>query len=683
MKHKLSLSIFAIATALTMSSCGFISFITNRLTEITISDATTAYQLGDVFYSASALTITGKYSDDTTKEFTLDDVSASLTLNSKLYNIKNAFTRDGDYSFYVTKDNVKSNTITVHVYEETQYVENISVSGETSMYVNNVTTLNLSVSPAHFTVEITATSSDTSIATVNKVKNTEFTVSALDDGEVDITFKALRDESNYVTATHHITIERKEYVDMAYTYEDVKDYNYYNVASFPLNGTPKVLIVPVWFTDSSNYITTNQAKNNVRSDIETAYLGTTSSTGWHSVTTYYKEESSNRLNIQGIVSDWWSCGFSAQEVSNYSNSNSLAIAAAEWYFNNNSSESRTDYDYNNDGYLDAILLIYAAPDLQKVSSFGENMWAYCFWVQDTSYKSVSNPGVNTYFWASYDFMYGSNKAYNRTGTNYCNGDTSHCTIDAHTYIHEMGHVLGLDDYYDYAPSDKLNPAGGFSMQDCNVGGHDAFSLTAFGWTNVYVPDESCELTIADFQSSKQVILLTPSWNSYDSPFDEYVLAELYAPTGLNKLDTDYQYDVTYPRGANDVGIRLWHVDARLVRNGYFTSNAGQYGIRVGMNNTSKLTSDGGRTCDAGAAYQRYNLLQLIRNDTNEDYQTTSTFVGSDLFKQGSSFSMSTFSSQFQDGNKLNNGSALGWEFTVNKILLDDGTYKATLRLTRN
>lgn len=55
-----------------------------------------------------------------------------------------------------------------------------------------------------------------------------------------------------------------------------------------------------------------------------------------------------------------------------------------------------------------------------------------------------------------------------------------------------------------------------------------------------------------------MILLTPKWNEYDSPFDEYLLLELYTPSGINKYHASSLNDL------GKIGIRLWYVDARLI-----------------------------------------------------------------------------------------------------------------------
>ncbi len=482
-----------------------------------------------------------------------------------------------------------------------------------------------------------------------------------------------------------------EKTTIAQTYADYISNNVYSIDGAPTIGECSLLVIPVWLTDSSSYVSTSK-KSNVLSDIETAYFGSTSATGWHSVKSYYEAESKGALTVSGTVSDWYESGLSMSQVGTYgaSETASLVKSASDWYFNQNPGQSRTDFDCDGNGYLDGVMLIYAAPNYQSLNNESyDNLWAYCFWAQQKSHNSVSSPGPNVFFWASYDFMYGSNTASSRTGISYAAGDTSHCNIDAHTYIHEMGHVFGLEDYYDYGSS-RLTPAGSFSMQDYNVGGHDPFSTMAFGWSNPYIPTKSCEITIGAFQSTHEVVLLTPSWNAYDSAFDEYLLLELYTPTGLNEFDSTYRYGNAYPQGPSQVGIRLWHIDARLL---YFSGSwdasidhltsdcayqSTYKGVKLAFSNTYDDESYGSAL---GSDYYNYNILQLIRNDTSETYRPESDFSSDDLFVDGDSFEMSAYASQFVKGTKLNNGSALGWSFSL-AITPNGADSTATINLVK-
>ena len=481
---------------------------------------------------------------------------------------------------------------------------------------------------------------------------------------------------------------------LSYTYTDYTEHSVYAIDNCPLQGSPKLLVFPVWFSDSSSFIAENK-KETVRQDIQKAYFGTNEETGWRSVKTYYEELSGGKLSLTGTVTNWFSVSSSyknyQKEQSGAEATNKLVASLTDQYFANHKEESRSDYDYDNDGYLDGVMLIYAAPDYTNFSDYESkdyyNLWAYCYWLQKEN-TDKSNPIPNVFFWASYDFMYSSSKAKTQTGKEYANGETAYCNIDTHTYIHEMGHVLGLEDYYDYL-GNQYTPAGGFSMQDYNVGSHDPYSVMALGWANPYIPTESMTITLRPFQASRDLILLSPNFNNSNSPFDEYLLLEYYTPTGLNEFDSTYKYG-DYPLGPNASGIRLWHVDARLV---YYASESSTptsrnittdltkgIGITHAMSNSYEYNSSYYDDSDQsdylsplGKGYYDYNLLQLIRNNSKETYRPSSTLSSSDLFIQGDSFSMKSYSLQFVNSTKLNNGYTLGWSFNVKSISSNEAT----------
>ena len=180
------------------------------------------------------------------------------------------------------------------------------------------------------------------------------------------------------------------------------------------------------------------------------------------------------------------------------------------------------------------------------------------------------------------------------------------------------------------------------------------------------------------------------WNGM--PFDEYLLIELFSPTGLNKFDCDYQYSSNSPQGPNTLGIRLWHVDSRLT---YEVSAGGRWGTtsysttltsNVQTSNCTLAFSNtynkSGYGTVLGSSYDNYNLLQLIRNNTSESHKTRSSLSSASLFKQGDSFDMTTYKSQFVKKPYLNSGIDLGWSFSVDSITNENGEMKATITCTK-
>ena len=197
-------------------------------------------------------------------------------------------------------------------------------------------------------------------------------------------------------------------------------------------------------------------------------------------------------------------------------------------------------------------------------------WAYFDKVtKDFDGQNKKEPHASSYSWSSFYF----------TGSRAMNENI----VDANTFIHETGHLFGLDDYYntnsktftyngEYVKetSGIFQPTGFMDMMDYNLGDHCAFSKYILDWVNPYVIDPTCkEITLRSFtRSGDFAIIPAPNWNG--TAFDEYLLLEYFAPEGLNRsynfpsysyFDGDNVERVyTYP---NRHGLRVYHVDARL------------------------------------------------------------------------------------------------------------------------
>lgn len=697
MKRKLFF-IPLLASFFLLNSCGFSIIFTARITSLTISDANDNYVVGDIFDEQNKLSITAKYSDGKVKNLKYGSEELTVNLSYLSNNVKvnqdssKPFSIANQYELVLNSNNIKSNALTINVLKEHVYVSNLFLSGDSEMETWQTISLTAHINPSNYTTNVTYSASNPNLVALTKT-DSGVDVQAQKAGEVDIIVTSYSAKDVEISASHHIKITGSaQSVSMKQTYNDYVKHNVYNLSATPLTGSPKLLVIPVWLTDSNKYITNATNKENVRKDIESAYFGDEDEIGWYSVSSFYKEESQGRLNLTGVVSSWYECDYSTAQVGNGNfATKDLVVDAVNWFFDNNPSEKRSDYDSDNDNVLDGTILIYAAPDHTQ-TGFGEetypNLWAYCFWIQ----KNLGGIYPNAFFWASYDFMYGSTNARARTGSNYYMGDTRHCTVDSHTYTHEMGHMFGLEDYYDY--SGQYSPAGGFSMQDYNIGGHDPYSLLALGWLDAYIPTDSMTLTIRSLTEGHDLILLTPQFNTYLSPFDEYLLLELYTPTVTNRMDSLFEYMSYYPTGSNKAGIRLWHVDARLaVNDGYGTkwslsnsANVNQNRITTAFKNTYYSDDiDAEYLTVLGSSYYDYDILHLIRNNRYYDYKLSkdTTFNSSDLFYTRDSFDMNRYRNQFVKNGKLDSGIDLEWSFVVDSITTDlFGKTTATITLTR-
>lgn len=429
--------------------------------------------------------------------------------------------------------------------------------------------------------------------------------------------------------------------------------------SMPATGTVNLLVIPVTFSD---FRISGTSATNRRNDIQKAFFGNASDTGWQSVKSFYETSSYGALTINGLVSNWYDSPYSSSTfaslqgsgtyASNYDPTWTMLNDAVSWY-KSTTGNNLSSYDTDNDGYIDAVYLIYNNPNASNrvYSSAGQDVyWAYTYWnYNNWGLNNLSSPVGMTYAWSSYDFMY---EGYGSS------------LVDAHTYIHEMGHVFGLDDYYSYTNGD-WGAAGGVDMMDYNIVDHNAYSKYLLGWTNPYVLDNSqnqTTITLNPFESSGDFILVNNGWNG--SAYDEYLAIEFYTPTGLNQKDSSAPYPGNGLQGFTIPGVKVYHVDSRLGRYSYSTNaflgftdtvNTGSTNYPyVAMSNSSGFSQD-----------SNLKLIHLLEAGGVNTFRQFNVATNATLFTQGQTFNPNTtHSTFFSSAGKFNDNTNIGYTFTV-------------------
>ncbi len=473
----------------------------------------------------------------------------------------------------------------------------------------------------------------------------------------------------------------------------------------PSRAKQKMLVLPIWFPDSNEFIAESK-RDNVLEDIATVFMGETSDTGWHSVKSFYEEESGGALTLDFEIAPWQDAPLSYADYGGRSSSREaterLIQNAAESYLTS-AGKTHADFDADGDGFFDGICAVVAAPNyndlmragvIESVSGY-DNLWAYCsdLYYPKPQKANVENPSISNYFWGCYDFMYTKALAASRLGDDtYYYAYSSYKAypdFDSHIYTHEVGHMFGLPDYYDY--SNQYAPTLRCSMQDNNTLTHDPFSKLTLGWADAYIPENDCTITLNDINSGHEVIILTPEWNAYDSPFDEYLVLEVFSGKGMHAYDVAYGYQGT-KIASNDFGIRLWHCDGRILarddeyslypRVGYTDYEyGGAFLPKFAFSNTYYSATRKGS--ELGEEYSDYNILQLISASNRDTLHAArgTTLEAADLFTAGDSFSMEEYASQFVIPGKLNKNIDLGWSFRIDALDASRGNAIITLAKT--
>ncbi|MCI2111103.1 MAG: hypothetical protein LKK13_02040 [Bacilli bacterium] len=434
----------------------------------------------------------------------------------------------------------------------------------------------------------------------------------------------------------------------------------------PATGTQNLLVIPVEFDDYSRLATSS-----VRNDIYTTFFGNPEDTGWESLASFYYKSSFQRLLLQGSVSDWYDCGYTTSQFAklplsytgeyadHYEPTWTLLESAVAWYKRTYGTNCAS-FDNNHDGLLDGVWLVYGCPYYNPFNGLSDDFWAYTYYDYSLIGQplSLGDPMAYHYCWASYKFMYEMEDSWGAG------------KLDCHTFVHETGHLMGLDDYY-VAGSDATNaaPMGFVDMMDANVIDHDVYSKFNFGWVKPYLVSGDCSIVLKPSASTGQCVLL-PTGDGWNGSFaDEYLLLEYYTPTGLNERDAETTY-ANGIRGFTENGVRIYHVDSRMIAvtglgsvEGYvdrFPSSGYARLAHSNSNDRNQINSD----------YRLIQELDCTKKRNFDEFQANKKVAvadGSTLFQEGDSFSFASYQDSFPRLGLMNDGSTMPYQIAFSDM----------------
>lgn len=475
------------------------------------------------------------------------------------------------------------------------------------------------------------------------------------------------------TTTPFVKVNQTEGDYSKYTYLDLE-----TAALSPLTpstGDVNVLVVPVQFEDLKAFDEHDYAM--IQSGFNGAFKDN-SNVYWESVKSFYEKSSNGKLNLNFEITDPFVPTLSSKEFTRLGTSDTGEESQRiinEIYKKgltrdgNKLNLNDKKYDSNRDQYIDGIWLVYNSKNYDEV--FGQQKyWAYTTTFDPSGLPVTKNLLPGRYANASILFL-GQSRRFNEINA---------LNSDAHTMIHETGHMLGLDDYYDYGNrSSDYSYTGQLDMMDLNIGDHNAFSKYALGWTKAKVVNETTTLTLKPFASSFDSLIL-PSSSFSDNAFGEYLMVEYYTPEGLFELDSKASYLNSYPRFFSRSGLRIYHIDARLVtlhyKNGFIQTSSylSQEEFSNGIpeyqpisDTEAKWTTVGNSNANGISYFKGEPLIELVSADNEILYNRRKANNNSIYSSVGDvSFSKTYQNKYFKDG-KFNDGSPMNYEITINEI----------------
>ena len=420
--------------------------------------------------------------------------------------------------------------------------------------------------------------------------------------------------------------------------KDVTDQGYY-LDGCPTTGSPAVLVIPIDFSDA-----TASSKGYTIANIVQAFTG--KNTDYYSVEEYYYISSYGQLDLDiTVIDEWFRPQYSSSYYKNAKvNVDGESIAIGEQIIMDEALAylstimDLSDYDSDNNGIIDAIILVNTVT-IDDSSDFN---WAFRYWNyytdEDGYYYEYDNVSANDYLWVPYAFMH---ESYDEDD-NVSYTDTS--VMNTYTFIHEMGHILGADDYYDTEYENSDNLLAGCDVMDSMPGDHNAFTKFNLGWitsSRLVTTTTSVTLTLEDFSKNGDTIIIANNWDDKLGAYQEYYIVVYYTANGLNGTVNGNEYGY-FTRD----GVIVYHVNASL----YCEEYDGDIYYDIYNNNTSYTGAYGYGTED--------NLIEYVKSN-----EGNFTYIAND-----------SLPAQTDD-----QGNRLAYSFTVDALTAE----YATITFTKN
>jgi M6 family metalloprotease-like protein len=381
-------------------------------------------------------------------------------------------------------------------------------------------------------------------------------------------------------------------------------------SSMPSKGAVKTLALLIDFPDYPHVNTGETITSNLFGP------GDPSHGYFDSLANYYRRSSYQQLNITGTVLGWYRTGYDRSTIVQSDSARENLIKEVIDHYNS-AGHDFSQYDNDNDGYIDCLMVYWSGPD---------NGWANFWWGQKTTFGdssyTVDGKKIGGYTWQWESNPVGS-------------------PFSADTAIHELGHMLGLPDYYDYDPD--IGPkggVGGLDIMDGSWGDHNSFSKWVLDWISPTVVSSGTQsITLNPSGTSNEAVLMMPDTTISDL-FSEFFLLQNRSRSGN---------DIDFPGN----GLIIWHVDATLSGGNYLYNNS---------NTSHKLL----RLMEADGLEKIETCGQFYRCADAGDYYVPGTSFGDHTTPSSKSYQGQITGVTVSDihGDVVTNGSPLTATFSV-------------------
>lgn len=461
--------------------------------------------------------------------------------------------------------------------------------------------------------------------------------------------------SRTLPSTYTKNFYSSDEVEVAYTAKQYGLNSYWNYHYMPSKGQIPLLVIPLVMPGYMNSVTSE-----MRDKIEKAFFGSKSDgINYESVRSYYYKSSFGQLDLYGEVTDY----FDVEKNTGYTNTNKITTdqmdgirqSAFDWALNTYNIDSK-DLDSDKDGAVDGVWFIYIGPNSSPSSSMttATPFWAYTSYIANPK-ADVDNPVMSVSSFAGYDFI--TQDVAITSGFNYDDNKG----LDSHVLIHETGHMLGLNDYYNTYGDSTYSPLGGLDMMDGDFGDNNPYSKILLGWVtpSIYTGYGSLNQELNSCNSKNSMIILPLDNKVYSikkgkiqfNPYDEYLIVDYYSSTNLYEQD----YTGKGMKTLKGNGGRILHVDNRLSKRvvednkvvGYLLDNPDDILTDSTLKLSNTITNSYKQNdTDKYGAFDEIRFISADGKKVSKNTNYVSNLSSSSLFQKNQTFNLSSYKSQF-------------------------------------
>ena len=422
-------------------------------------------------------------------------------------------------------------------------------------------------------------------------------------------------------------------------------------------GTDNIMVIPVYIQGG------DPMDDEFFANMDLRFKGDFDESYFYPISKYFQNASYGMLDMQFHVYPTYYYSDSLDVWKQFLWKNLLDVYA---YTINNYVSDPSEYDSNGDGYLDGVMIVTNEP-----SNLNRPNYTFRLERGDEKYHP-SNALLG-----SYEAVHASEL--DPYSTNYTNN----------TVTHELSHAMGLEDYYDYYGMTSVTTY--FDLMSGGIGDWNAFSKMAVGWIDPYVITPDTEKVTIKLRNSAEypdaILIPCGEWNG--TPFDEYLLLDVFSDRGNNSQPFPFYY--RYDGNEDDGGVRLMHVDARIARiDGSFDNGLGwledfenwspaTYSDAMSAYSNSAWPDQKERMTDSPDKDPAYRALSLIPA-SGKEVENSYAFYSSYLFHAGDSFTMDDYSRFFSNYPFTNKRETIGYRFTVDSF--DNETKEAVITIEK-